>query len=336
VLVCAVRATATREEADAMSLIPPAAIPVSACLHLPACGGGGGRGGEDGGGDAEPADATEDANGDFAPIVCHEAPAADVGAGTVSGRVVRAEDSTPLFGAVVRLEGVEGCVKSDGASAFSIPVAGGGAYHVVVRSTGRTHARRVGSVASGHHTFVGTLELRRLDPAVTVVGPEGGTHTRGAGGVRLTLPAGALTESVEVRATRFEKGAELPAPMPKTSHFTMAIAAAADGAARDLAVEFAFPNDHGFPPGTPVPAGSLDEAAGKWVPAGMGVVSEDGSSGLCDAAHLASYASGPSVGLVRSRRPGRRQGAGGVTCTPSSSGLLATAAHAPCRPAGCG
>lgn len=243
--------------------------PFLLCIVAAACAKGGGPPTPGGGCDGPPPDATN--------------------AGFVHGTVLRAEDDKPIVGAAARLEGVAGCVATDGEGKFTIPVAGGGRYNLKVEAVGRTHARRVGQVSPGHHASVGVLVLRRLDGAVTRIGPKGGEHRSENGGLRLDFPAGALDREVDVRATRFERGRELPAPLPRTSHFTMAALATAEDASLGKPITISFPNDRGFAPGTEVPVGHFDESTGLWEPDGMAVVSADGQEVVYEARHLSSY-----------------------------------------------
>jgi RHS repeat-associated protein len=250
-------------------------------LLLAACGSGGGD-------DAADAGSGSDA-GPGPGGGCGEGPPPDDAAGYVHGRVLRAEDSAPLAGAAIRLVGVEGCVATDAEGHFALPVAGGGPFHLRASATDRVTGHRRGTVAARRDTHADDLFLVALDPAVTMVGAEGGVHESAAGGVVLDVPAGALTETVPVRATRFGAGKHLPGPLPETSHFTYAFEATVGGAELQAPVEVRLPNDLGFPPGTPVPVGAFDEEAGAWLPDGMGVVSEDGASIVYEATHFSSY-----------------------------------------------
>lgn len=236
----------------------------------PACGGGGdGPDGED--------------------VRCEGPAPVATNAGFIHGIVLRAEDDAPLENAAIRLADVDGCVSTDAEGRFTIPLADGGAFRLTARATGRTYALRTGSVDPGRDVSVGRLVLRELDSAVTIIGPAGGTHESAKGGLKLAFPQGALSKDVAVRATRFDRGRELPGPLPESSHFTMALEATAENEDLGAPVQITIPNDYGFPPGTPVPVGVFNEETGLWEPDGMGVVSEDGALVVYEAEHFSAF-----------------------------------------------
>ncbi len=256
---------------------------VLALTALAACG-------DDDDGSGQRGDAGADAGTWGAAVACEEQPpASGPESGYLHGRVLRSEDDQPLADAVIRLEDVQGCVSTSSDGTFTIAATGDEPFHLVARATDRTHARRRGTVKKGHDQAVDDIYLTELDPAVTRIGPEGGEHRSAEGGLVVTFPAGALTEAVDVRATRFSAGRELPAPLPSTSHFTMALDISAEGAELAATATFKVPNDLGLPSGTPVPVGSFDEQSATWVPDGMGTVSDDGEWVLYDTEHLSSF-----------------------------------------------
>lgn len=218
-----------------------------------------------------------------------DTPITATNAGFIHGLVIAAEDDAPISGAIARLEGISGCVTTGDDGTFTVPFPDGGRYNIKVEATGRTYARRVGEVLVGHDVSVGTLVLKRLDNAVTRIGPDGGEHRSEKGGLKLKFPPGALKREVDVRATRFERGRELPAPLPKTSHFTMAAVATAEDSDLSKPVTMTFPNDLGFAPGTLVPVGHFNEDTGTWEPDGMATVSADGKEVVYEARHLSSF-----------------------------------------------
>lgn len=105
---------------------------------------------------------------DFVPCDGPEPSAAD--AGYIHGTVVAAEDDSPVSGAAVRVDGVEGCVSTDGDGRFVFPLTGGGGFRMVVTADHRTHGTRVNSVTIGHDTSLGVFALPMRDAAVSVIG----------------------------------------------------------------------------------------------------------------------------------------------------------------------
>ena len=268
---------------------------------------------------------------DFVPCDGPEPSSAD--AGYIHGTVVAAEDDSPVSGAAIRVDGVEGCLSTDGDGRFVFPLAGGGGFRMVVTADHRTHATRVNSVTIGHDTSLGVFALPMRDAAVSVIGPSGGTHRSSKGGLELTFPAGALDQMREVSATRFGAGRELPGKLPETSHFTMALEAVAGDGELDQPVTITIPNDYGFPAGTQVPVGVFDEQTGEWVPDGTGVVSEDGTQVVYVATHFSAFdcnfpvTSSGRPGLVgkdprRKKDPCKRNGSSGNSIVDIRSGTL--------------
>lgn len=210
-------------------------------------------------------------------------------AGFIHGKVVAAENEEPVAGAAIRIDGVEGCVSTGSDGTFTFPLKDGGKFALTATAAGRTHARRVMAVTTGHDVNIGTFFLPRRDKAVSRIGPDGGVHKSAEGGLQLHFPAGALDQIREVNATRFGAGRELPGRLPETSHFTMALEAVAGEGDLKAPVTITIPNDYGFPPGTQVPVGVFDEATGEWVPDGMGIISEDGTQVVYQARHFSAF-----------------------------------------------
>ncbi|NOZ88027.1 MAG: hypothetical protein GXP49_17560 [Deltaproteobacteria bacterium] len=273
-------------------------------------------------------------------IVCEGPAPSSEKAGFVRASVLRSDSGEPVKGAVVTLDGVEGCVSTGEDGMFKIPVPGGGAFKLRVRCTGTTGAMRRDIVSSGSSLSLGTIYLKDLDRAITRIGPSGGIHESSKGGLKLEFPVGSLARTVNVRATRFERSRDLPAPLPRTSHFTMAFEADVQGEALNKPVHVTLPNDYGFPPGTKVPVGAFDDKAGEWVPSGMGMVSEDGKTIEFDAKHLSSYdcnlpvtaTDTPGVSRRDKKRPDKgcgRNGSGGSSEVDVRTGGLELEVEAP-------
>ena len=196
--------------------------------------------------------------------------------GFIHGTVLNAVTQEPIEGARVALVGLEGAVETEANGGFSIPTPQGGSFIATIEKEGFTSVQRQTQVESQLDIAVDTVYLTPLDPAVTRIDSSGGTHTSSTGDVVVEFPQGAVTQPVDVRATRFVAGDHLPSPLPEQSHFTYAVSFEPDGATFDAPVTYRIRNDLGFPPGTPIPVGIYREETASWEPLNMAKITQDG------------------------------------------------------------
>ena len=194
----------------------------------------------------------------------------------VYGKVLDASNDEPLEDARITVAGVEGSVLTDEEGGFAFPLPAGGRYAVTATRTGYTYAQRWAEVNDGQLGAVRDMYLTPLDPSVIAIGREGGTGANSEGSIELDVPAGALSATVEMRATWFERGRNLPNDLPDLSHFTYACELSPDGQTFAEPATVRMRNTRGFAPGTPIPVGVYNSATLEWEPESMGVVSEDG------------------------------------------------------------
>ncbi|MFH1492917.1 MAG: FG-GAP-like repeat-containing protein [Candidatus Omnitrophota bacterium] len=208
----------------------------------------------------------------------------------ISGIVYAADTETPLANAVVTSPDFVGSTTSDidGKFSFSFqslfPESGKLTVTIDVSKGDFTSAQRTVEVVASRHSAVTSVYLTPLDPVVTTILPEGGTHVNSTGEIELVFPAGAVTEAADVNSTKYQKGKALPDELPETSFFTYALNLEAESTTtRRKVTTFQQPvtmkvaNTLGFAPGTPIPGGVYNEETHQWEDTGlMGSVSSDG------------------------------------------------------------
>ncbi|MEW6742309.1 MAG: FG-GAP-like repeat-containing protein [Planctomycetota bacterium] len=202
------------------------------------------------------------------------------GSGFLDGAVYDSRTNEPLAEAEITVaerfeEGVGG-VFTDGYGRYSCPTPGTGTFVVTARIQGYTYGQEVIECVSGLDAAVEPIYVIPVDPAVEVIPPEGGTYTNSDDTVRIDIPAGAVDEAIEVRATPFEEKRELPRDLPPTTHFTYCADLEPNGATFEEEVEVRVRNDLGFATGQVVPVGWYNEDTQTWITSDNGVVVDDG------------------------------------------------------------
>jgi YD repeat-containing protein len=115
-----------------------------------------------------------------------------------------------------------------------------------------------------------------LDTQVTHITPAGGTAVDSRGHIELIFPPGAVPYPIDVIATQYDKGKELPTPLPELSVFTYAVELEPHGVVFNDSVTMRIANTLVFDPGTPIPIGFYNTATAQWEDVGMGYVTPDG------------------------------------------------------------
>lgn len=195
---------------------------------------------------------------------------------SVFGRVLSAVDEAPLQGVSVTVADMEDAATTDELGRFMLPLPGAGVYGVTASLEGYTYAQRRTEAAQDELVSVSDMFLTPLDPKEIVMGPAGGRDTNSDGRIEIEVPAGALSETVSMRATWFERGKYLPNFLPAASHFTYACELTPDGQQFAQPATLRMRNERGFAPGTPIPVGVYSPETLEWTHESMGVVSADG------------------------------------------------------------
>jgi len=207
-------------------------------------------------------------------------------AGYIDGVVYDARSDLPLEGAWVTARGASGSVKTDGEGKFFFPIVKNREYILTIEEDGYAYAQRRARGVVGRDVAVDPVYLIPLDPNATPIGPEGGTHTDSTGRIEIVFPPGAMSRTVDVRATMVERDKELPYPLPPLSKFTVALNLKPDSLVLNKPATVRIENFLGFPPGTPVPVGIYTKETAQWTAYGMGVVTADGSTMEYETTHF--------------------------------------------------
>ena len=196
--------------------------------------------------------------------------------GWINGMVTDS-DGVPLEGVIVTMDGTTGNVMTDSNGVFSFPTPAGGKYfRITAEKPGYTYAHRTGAVHGGHDIAVSpAIVLTQLDSAQGSVGAEGGKHISADGEVEVVIPAGAVSNTINVRATNLDSNDQIP-DLPETSDFLYCIKLDPDLFEFDQSVLIRIRNSLGFPPGSKIPLGIYSRDRARWSPGGMAVISEDG------------------------------------------------------------
>ena len=213
---------------------------------------------------------------------------------TFTGRVYNAVTHAPLAAFTVSLAGNATTRRAFSAGSFAteLPIGGdGGRVQVILRIEAADHTwceRRVEAMA-GERINAGDFFLVPTDPAQATIGPAGGQYRNSDGSLTITVPAGALASPATLRSAIFPTAESLPAPLPKSSHFTYCIDLLPDGAEFTTGVTVRFRNTRGFAAGTPIPIGVYDASLHAWRPEGMSQVTADGQWVEFRATHFTYY-----------------------------------------------
>ncbi len=205
------------------------------------------------------------------------------------GYVHDGETEAPLADARVTVQGVETEVFTDTDGKFALPVAEAGLHVITAQADGYSYGiRRVRSTPT-HVKAVPPIYLAPLDPVVTEISAEGGTHVNSDESVELEFPAGSLGSTAQVRSTRYQTGKVLPAKLPPQTRVTTAVDVDLDGANLSGKATIRVRNDLGFAPGTEVPVGALNRETGLWEADGMGTVTADGEFLEYETEHFSAF-----------------------------------------------
>jgi YD repeat-containing protein len=116
----------------------------------------------------------------------------------------------------------------------------------------------------GDAVNLGNLVVLERDPAVTMIGPAGGTATDSQGVLELSVPPGALASTVPIRLTRVPDRDRFPYPLPDTTVTGFGMVLEPEGTQFALPATLRVANYQNAPVGLSIPVGFVDEVAGRW------------------------------------------------------------------------
>jgi len=135
---------------------------------------------------------------------------------------------------------------------------------VVIDAPGRIRAYREVYVHAGTALDLGHIRVVARDPAVTNIGPAGGTATDSQGKIEVVVPPGALAATIPVQITPFAARDDLPAPLPHATVTMYGFELEPSGTTFSVPVTVRVRNDKALPTSLVIPVGVFDEAVGAW------------------------------------------------------------------------
>ena len=196
--------------------------------------------------------------------------------GYIHGKVFDVNTRSPLPGVLITLRDVQGEVFTNEDGRFSFPTPTKGRYLLTAERTGYAYGQRWVEVMSQRDMAVDSLSLMPLDPQVTTITSQGGTHQSADGKIEVVIPSGAVSQPIQVVTTDVISSESLPAPLPPTSLFTYCVNLRPDDATFTTLVRVRIKNYLNFPAGTPIPVGFYSKKEARWVNHGMSTVTADG------------------------------------------------------------
>jgi RHS repeat-associated protein len=134
---------------------------------------------------------------------------------------------------------------------------------------------------------LGNIVVLQRDPAVTVVGSEGGTAQSSDGSLQLIVPQGALSQPTPIRLTPIHTRAEFPLPLPHNSLTTYGMELEPSGTTFAIPAILRVQNTLNIPTDMKIPVGAMDPHFGDWQPNGQAVW--DGSRFTAQVTHFSPW-----------------------------------------------
>ncbi len=196
--------------------------------------------------------------------------------GYIDGTVIDTNTSEPIYGVLVNVEETAGQIYTNPEGKFGFPISENKIYKLTFSKNGYISAQRKIEALPTRDISLGIIQLKKRDISITEIGPNGGTATDSRNLMEIQFPAGSTTDTIQVQATWFDKGEELPGPLPKTSVFTYAMELEPDGATFNQPVLVRFKNTRGFAAGTTIPVGYYDRDQYDWIHETTATVTNNG------------------------------------------------------------
>jgi YD repeat-containing protein len=191
--------------------------------------------------------------------------------------------------------------------------------HVVVRieAPGLLPAFRDAWLRTGTAADLGTIRLIARDPAVTMIGPAGGTASDSQNLVQIIIPAGALAETIPVQITPLRAREEFPSPLPDSTVTMYGMVLEPSGVTFVAPAKVRIANVRGVSTSLVIPVGYFDEISGRWDH--HATATFDGQRFAFETTHFSSFDGNSETG----GGPGAGAGGGGPPNPPCASACCA-------------
>jgi len=138
--------------------------------------------------------------------------------------------------------------------------------HVLVRiaTSAFLPAYRDAWIHSGDAVDLGVIKLVARDPAVTNIGPAGGTASDSQDRIEVVIPAGALASTVPIRITPIVNRDDMTAPLPESTVTGYGYELEPSGTAFAVPVTVRLANWRNAPTTVAIPAAFYDTDRGRW------------------------------------------------------------------------
>ncbi|MCA9588607.1 MAG: hypothetical protein KC657_24995, partial [Myxococcales bacterium] len=191
---------------------------------------------------------------------------------------------------------------------------------VEIQAPGTLKATREVYARPGDAVDVGVVKLVTRDPAVTVIGPAGGTASDSQGLIELIVPAGALAADVPIVITPVAARDELPALLPDNTLSMYGYVLEPSGTTFATPATIRLANYKNLPTSLEIPVGSFDPATARWEHEGVAVW--DGQRFVHAVTHFSEWdtnGSEPQDLVISWNRGGANASQGKATCGAGSS-----------------
>jgi YD repeat-containing protein len=196
--------------------------------------------------------------------------------------------------------------------------------HVLIRvaADGFLQVERDAYLRPGDALNLGSVVMIAADPAVTMIGPEGGTATDSKSLVSLNIPPGALASTTPIRITPITTRPQFPFPLPDTTATMYGVVLEPDGQKFAVPVKLSFANYRNLPPTLTVPVGSVDDVNVRWTHEGFAIW--DGESFSTHITHFSLWDANastrpPGVWIYRQSAAADPNKSSATTCVGSSA-----------------
>jgi RHS repeat-associated protein len=156
----------------------------------------------------------------------------------------------------------------------SVETEGNPPLHVIIRidAPGVLPVFRDAWLHTGTAADLGVIKMIARDPAVTLIGPAGGTASDSRGLVEVVIPPNAVATTIPVQITPTLARDELPAVLPPSTSTMFGVVLEPDGATFSAPVTVRFANRIDVPTSVAIPTGFYDPITARWEDLGQAAI----------------------------------------------------------------